>query len=116
MSEYSDVCVCVCLCVCVCVYQMMASEQKKNTPANTMNVTTKSTTSDSKLASPSSKNTHRHNVLLIGSGGREHVLAWKLAQSIHVRTVFVAPGNGGTATESPHKIVNLPNVIASYDV
>jgi phosphoribosylamine--glycine ligase len=36
-------------------------------------------------------------VLVIGSGGREHALAWKLAQSPRVQTVFVAPGNGGTA-------------------
>lgn len=37
-------------------------------------------------------------ILLIGSGGREHALAWKLAQSPQVQTVYVAPGNGGTAT------------------
>jgi phosphoribosylamine--glycine ligase/phosphoribosylaminoimidazole synthetase len=36
------------------------------------------------------------NVLVIGSGGREHALAWKLAQSPRVSHVFVAPGNGGT--------------------
>ncbi len=39
------------------------------------------------------------NVLIIGSGGREHALAWKVAQSYRVDTVFVAPGNGGTARE-----------------
>jgi phosphoribosylamine---glycine ligase len=39
-------------------------------------------------------------LLVIGSGGREHALAWKLAQSPRVQKVFVAPGNGGTATES----------------
>lgn len=38
-------------------------------------------------------------VLVIGSGGREHALAWKAAQSANVETVFVAPGNAGTATE-----------------
>ncbi len=38
-------------------------------------------------------------VLVIGSGGREHALAWKAAQSPHVKTVFVAPGNGGTDLE-----------------
>ncbi|TRZ10498.1 hypothetical protein HGM15179_016611 [Zosterops borbonicus] len=36
-------------------------------------------------------------VLVIGSGGREHALAWKLAQSSHIKHVFVAPGNAGTA-------------------
>ena len=39
-------------------------------------------------------------LLVIGSGGREHALAWKLAQSPKVQKVFVAPGNGGTALES----------------
>ncbi|MFM7738450.1 MAG: phosphoribosylamine--glycine ligase, partial [Planctomycetota bacterium] len=37
------------------------------------------------------------NVLVIGSGGREHALAWKLKQSSRVSRVFVAPGNAGTA-------------------
>ncbi len=40
------------------------------------------------------------NVLVIGSGGREHALAWKAAQSPDVETVFVAPGNAGTAREA----------------
>jgi phosphoribosylamine--glycine ligase len=39
------------------------------------------------------------NVLIIGSGGREHALAWKAAQSKQVETVYVAPGNAGTAGE-----------------
>lgn len=39
------------------------------------------------------------NVLIIGSGGREHALAWKVAQNPTVDTVYVAPGNAGTATE-----------------
>jgi phosphoribosylamine--glycine ligase len=39
------------------------------------------------------------NVLVIGSGGREHALAWKAAQSVDVEKVFVAPGNAGTAIE-----------------
>ncbi len=39
-------------------------------------------------------------VLLVGSGGREHALAWKIAQSELVSQIFVAPGNAGTATES----------------
>ncbi|MGS2717172.1 phosphoribosylamine--glycine ligase [Eionea flava] len=45
------------------------------------------------------------NVLVIGSGGREHALAWKAAQSTQVETVFVAPGNAGTALES--KLENI---------
>lgn len=40
------------------------------------------------------------NVLVIGSGGREHALAWKAAQSENVEKVFVAPGNAGTTTEN----------------
>jgi phosphoribosylamine--glycine ligase len=45
-------------------------------------------------------------LLVIGGGGREHALAWKLAQSPRVQTVFVAPGNGGTAGGPP--LQNLP--------
>jgi len=45
------------------------------------------------------------NLLIIGSGGREHALAWKCAQSNQVTQVFVAPGNAGTALEP-----NLENV------
>ena len=45
-------------------------------------------------------------VLVIGGGGREHALAWKLAQSPRVTKVFVAPGNGGTATDK--RMVNVP--------
>ncbi len=44
-------------------------------------------------------------VLVIGNGGREHALAWKLAQSPKVQTVFVAPGNGGTAADP--KLTNV---------
>ncbi len=44
-------------------------------------------------------------LLLIGSGGREHALAWKLAKSPKVEKIFVAPGNGGTAIE--HKCENI---------
>ena len=43
-------------------------------------------------------------VLVVGGGGREHALSWKLAQSKHVGTVFVAPGNPGTSSET--KIIN----------
>jgi len=40
------------------------------------------------------------NVLIIGSGGREHALAWKVAQNEQVKNIFVAPGNAGSALES----------------
>lgn len=39
-------------------------------------------------------------VLIIGNGGREHAIAWKIAQSPQVEQIFVAPGNGGTALEA----------------
>ena len=39
------------------------------------------------------------NVLIIGAGGREHALGWKVAQNPNVETVFVAPGNAGSALE-----------------
>jgi phosphoribosylamine---glycine ligase len=45
-------------------------------------------------------------VLVIGGGGREHALAWKLAQSPKVQAVYVAPGNGGTALDS--RLENVP--------
>ena len=52
-------------------------------------------------------------VLVIGNGGREHTLAWKLAQSARVQTVYVAPGNGGTALEGGlHRLVVAPHVEA----
>ena len=49
-------------------------------------------------------------LLVIGSGGREHALAWKLAQSPKVQKVFVAPGNGGTARENGLENVALSEV------
>ena len=45
-------------------------------------------------------------ILVIGSGGREHALAWKLAQSQKVQCVYVAPGNGGTASDA--RLQNIP--------
>ncbi len=52
------------------------------------------------------------NILVIGSGGREHALAWKAAQSAAVDTVFVSPGNAGTATEA--KCENVAIDVADF--
>lgn len=46
------------------------------------------------------------NVLVIGSGGREHALAWKIAQSTRVKRVFVAPGNAGTAADAENVAIS----------
>src|ERR1700704_3758782 len=56
-------------------------------------------------------------VLIVGSGGREHALAWKCAQSPKVSEVLVAPGNGGTAREPRVRNVdiaaeNIPALVA----
>ncbi|MDA1107769.1 MAG: phosphoribosylamine--glycine ligase [Proteobacteria bacterium] len=51
-------------------------------------------------------------ILVIGGGGREHALAWKIAQSPDVSKIFVAPGNAGTAREP--KVENIP--VAAEDV
>lgn len=48
-------------------------------------------------------------VLLIGSGGREHAIAWKLSQSNKVEKIFCAPGNGGTAREEKCENVDITN-------
>ena len=48
-------------------------------------------------------------ILVIGSGGREHALAWKLAQSVKIQKIYVAPGNGGTALDSRLENVNISN-------
>ena len=47
------------------------------------------------------------NVLVIGGGGREHALAWKATQSSNVETVYVAPGNAGTALEPGIENINI---------
>lgn len=48
------------------------------------------------------------NILLLGSGGREHALAWKLAQSSNVKRIYAIPGNGGTRLVT--KVTNVPSV------
>ncbi len=51
-------------------------------------------------------------ILVIGGGGREHALAWKLAQSPRVQQVYVAPGNGGTARDPLLRNVPLLDLVA----
>ncbi len=51
-------------------------------------------------------------VLVIGAGGREHALAWKLTQSPHVQMVYVAPGNAGVGRDKNLQVVNLTDVVA----
>ena len=51
-------------------------------------------------------------ILVIGSGGREHALAWKLSQSPKVQQVYVAPGNGGTAVSPTLKNVPITDLVA----
>ena len=57
-------------------------------------------------------------ILVIGGGGREHALAWKLAQSERVQRVYVAPGNGGTAGD--RRLVNVaitdPEALAQFAI
>jgi phosphoribosylamine---glycine ligase len=48
-------------------------------------------------------------ILVIGGGGREHALAWKLAQSPKVQKIYLAPGNGGTALDPRFENINLSN-------
>jgi phosphoribosylamine--glycine ligase len=62
------------------------------------------------------------NILIIGSGGREHAIAWRIGQSSRADRVFVAPGNAGTATDAenvdirPHDIPNLIRFAKDNDV
>ena len=49
-------------------------------------------------------------ILLVGSGGREHAIAWKLAKSEKVSRIFVAPGNGGTAIENKCENINITDI------
>lgn len=49
-------------------------------------------------------------VLLVGNGGREHAIAWKLLQSPSIEHIYVVPGNGGTATLSPSRVTNVSTI------
>ncbi|MDR3613589.1 MAG: phosphoribosylamine--glycine ligase [Candidatus Obscuribacterales bacterium] len=48
------------------------------------------------------------HLLVVGGGGREHALCWKLAQSPNVSKIYCAPGNGGTGSESKTENLNIP--------
>ena len=50
------------------------------------------------------QNNNHMNILLLGSGGREHAIAWKLKQSYRLDKLFIAPGNAGTSSVG----TNLP--------
>lgn len=54
-------------------------------------------------------------LLVVGGGGREHALAWKLAQSPRVQLVYVAPGNGGTASDERLRNVDITDLNALAD-
>ncbi len=54
-------------------------------------------------------------ILVVGSGGREHALAWKIAQSPRIQTVYVAPGNGGTALDGRLENVAITDLHALAD-
>ncbi len=58
------------------------------------------------------------NILVIGSGGREHALAWKLAQSVKIQKIYVAPGNGGTALDTRLENINItdPEELADFAI
>ncbi len=55
-----------------------------------------------------SRTSTQTNVLVVGGGGREHALSWKLAQSPGCQTLYTAPGNPGTATEQG--VQNMPDL------
>eukprot|EP00126_Sphaerothecum_destruens_P001996 Sdes_comp15445_c0_seq1m4340 len=61
------------------------------------------------------KDAQPYNSLVIGGGGREHALAWKLSTSVKINKVFVAPGNGGTGSGECSKIQNIPIAENDFD-
>ena len=58
----------------------------------------------------------QRNVLVLGSGGREHALAWKIAQSEKVSKVYIAPGNAGTASVGQNIAINIADFQSVKDV
>jgi phosphoribosylamine--glycine ligase len=57
-------------------------------------------------------------ILVVGSGGREHALAWKIAQSKRIQMVYVAPGNGGTALDPRLENISItdPAALAEFAI
>ena len=55
------------------------------------------------------------NILLLGSGGREHALAWKIAQSKKCSKLFIAPGNAGTAAVGENVAISVNDFEALKD-
>ena len=54
-------------------------------------------------------------LLLLGSGGREHALAWKIAQSNRIEKLFIAPGNAGTASVGENVAIKADDFDAVAD-
>ncbi|MCB0846566.1 MAG: phosphoribosylamine--glycine ligase, partial [Bacteroidetes bacterium] len=52
------------------------------------------------------------NILIIGSGGREHALAWKIKQSPRCEALYIAPGNAGTAQVGANVSINVADFSA----
>src|SRR5437868_6104614 len=56
-----------------------------------------------------------NKILIIGSGGREHALAWKLKQSPRVEKIYIAPGNPGTSLVGENVAISAANVLGLAD-
>ena len=56
------------------------------------------------------------NTLIIGGGGREHAIAWKLRQSVRVEKIWCAPGNGGISRDAECVPLNVGDVQAAADL
>ena len=62
------------------------------------------------------KKTNLVNVLILGSGGREHAIAWKIAQSKLLNNLYVAPGNSGTSSIAKNILANINNCTEIRDI
>ena len=60
--------------------------------------------------------TNNMNILIIGGGGREHAIAWKLRQSVRVEKIWCAPGNGGISRDAECVPLNVGDVQAAADL